>query len=148
MNQPTYEGAAFSQKSGNNYQCGDKKTYDKNYWETKKNKGDKEVHPDSYCPEVNKKDTKKNKSDDDMSRASQSRKPSKSDIVKLKRKMKKTFTTLEANIDELGDENYNLTSSDSNESSGNSHLQFHNKPTSFTGPKKFKIDTGYYVKIP
>ena len=62
--------------------------------------------------------------------------------------MKKTFTTLEANIDELGDEDSELTSSDSKDSSGNSHLKFHNKPTSFTGPKNFNTDPEDYVKIP
>ena len=62
--------------------------------------------------------------------------------------MNKTFTKLEANIDKLGDEESNLPSSNSEDSSGNSHLQFHNKRKSFTGPKKFNIDPEDSVKIP
>ena len=62
--------------------------------------------------------------------------------------MNKTLTTLEAKIDDLGDEASDLTSSDSKDSSGNSHFQFHKKPTSFAGPKKFKTDPEDYVKIP
>ena len=45
---------------------------------------------------------------------------------------------MEAKIDKLGDENSDLTISDSKDITGNSHLQFHNKPESLTGPKKFK----------
>ena len=55
---------------------------------------------------------------------------------------------MEVNIDELRDEDSNLTSFNSKDSSGNSHFQFHNKPTSFTGTNKFKPDPGYYVNIP
>ena len=62
--------------------------------------------------------------------------------------MKKTFTTLEANIDELGDDDSNPTSSDSEESSGNIHVQYHNKLTSLTRPDKFKIDPEDYIKTP
>ena len=80
------------------------------------------------------------KSCDNKSRASRSRKSSKSDISKLKRKMKKNFTTQEVKIDELGDEDSDLTSSESKDSSGNIHFQYHNKLISLTGPDKFKID--------
>ena len=62
--------------------------------------------------------------------------------------MKNTFNTLEANIDELGDEDSDLTSSDSEDSNGNSHFRFNNKPESFIGTKKFKTDPEDYVKIP
>ena len=47
---------------------------------------------------------------------------------------------MEENIDTLGEEDSNLTSSDIKEISGNSHFQFHNKMSSFTGTKKFKTD--------
>ena len=63
-----------------------------------------------------------------MYRDSQSRKSGKPDIGKLKRKMKRNFTTLEESIDKLGIEDSDLTSYDSEDSSGKSHLQFHNKP--------------------
>ena len=55
---------------------------------------------------------------------------------------------MEATIYKLGDYDSNLTSYDSENSSGNSHLKLHNRPTSFTGPNKFKIDRGDPVKIP
>ena len=48
-----------------------------------------------------------------MSRAIRYTKLSKSDIRKLKNQMKKTFTTLVANIGKLGYEEYNLISYDS-----------------------------------
>ena len=102
----------------------------------------------SDFPEGNNKDGKKNKSDDDNSRASQLRESSKYNMGKLKRKMKNTFTILEANIDELGDEESELTSYDRGDSSGNSHFQFHNKPTSLTVTDKFKTYPKYYVNIP
>ena len=94
-------------------------------------KSDKEGDPASHFPESNNKDVKKKehkRSDNDKSRASISSKSSKSDISKIKRKMKKTFTTMEANIDELGYEDSDLTSSESEDRSVNSHVQFHNKP--------------------
>ena len=53
------------------------------------------------------------KSNEDKSRASRSRKSSKSVIVKLKKKINKTINPLEAKIDELVDEESNLSSSDS-----------------------------------
>ena len=99
-------------------------------------------------PEGNKKDGKKNKSDDDKSRDSRSGKSIKSDIGNLRRKINNKFTTLEENIDELGDEDSNLISYDIEDNSENSHFQFHNKPTSFTGPNKFNTDPEYSVKIP
>ena len=111
-------------------------------------KCDKEGHPAYHCPEGNKKDCKKKKSDGNKSRASRYRKSSKSDIGKLKREMKKTFTTLEANINELGGDDSNPTSSDSEESSGNIHVQYHNRLTSLTGRDKFKIDPEDYIKTP
>ena len=105
MSQPTSEGAAFSQKGVNKDQGRDKNTCDKKYWKAKKCfECDKEGHPEYHYPEGNNKYTKKNKSDDDKSRASRSIKSSKSDIAKLKSQIKKTFTTLESKIDELGDE--------------------------------------------
>ena len=55
---------------------------------------------------------------------------------------------MEANIYESGYEDSNLTSSDSKCSSGTSNFQYSNNPTSFTGPKKFKTDREYFVKIP
>ena len=61
--------------------------------------------------------------------------------------MEKTFTTMEKNIDELEDKESDLISSESEDSSGNSHLQFHNKTTSFTGTNKFNTDREHYVKI-
>ena len=103
-------------------------------------KCDKEGHPASHCPEFNKNYGNKKKSNDNKSSASRFRKSSKSSIGKLKKKTKNTFTKLEANIDELGDEDSDLTSSDSEDRSGNSHFQLHNKSTSFTGTKKFKTD--------
>ena len=62
--------------------------------------------------------------------------------------MKKTFTTLEAKIEELVDEESNRTSSDRKDISGNSHFHFHTKPASFTVPKKLKPDPEYSVKVP
>ena len=53
---------------------------------------------------------------------------------------------MEANIDKLGDGDSDLTNSDNKKFGGNSHLQFHNKPKSFTGNKKFKTDYEYYVE--
>ena len=58
------------------------------------------------------------------------------------------FAALEAKIDKLGDDDSNLNSSNSEDSSGNSHLRFHKNPTSFTGTKKFKIDPEDSVQIP
>ena len=55
---------------------------------------------------------------------------------------------METNIDELEYEDSNITSYNSEYISGNSHLKFHNKPTSFTGPKNFNTDPEDYVKIP
>ena len=55
---------------------------------------------------------------------------------------------MEANIDELGYEYSYLTSYNSKDSSGNSHLKFHNKPASLTGTKKFNPDPEYSVNIP
>ena len=102
----------------------------------------------SHCPEVNKKDGKKNKSDDDKSRDSRSRKSRKPDTGNLRGQVKKTITILEENIDKLGDEDSELTSSDIKYSSGNRNFQFHDKPTSFTGTEEFNIDPEYSVKIP
>ena len=62
--------------------------------------------------------------------------------------MKKIFTTLEANIGELGYEDSKPTSFYNKNRSGKIHFQFHNKPTSFTGHKMFKKDPEEYVKIP
>ena len=102
----------------------------------------------SHFPEGNNKCGKKKESNDDKYRGSKSSKPVKSDIVNQKSKTKNTFTTSEENIDNLGYEESSLTSSNSEDSSGNSHLQFHNKPTSFTVTKKFKTYPEYSVKIP
>ena len=55
---------------------------------------------------------------------------------------------MEANIDKLGDEKSDLTNFNREDGSINIHFQFHNKPTSFTGTKKFKIDREDSVKIP
>ena len=55
---------------------------------------------------------------------------------------------MEANIEKLGYEESNLTSSYRKDSSGNSHLQFHNNTTSFTGPKNFNKCREDPVKIP
>ena len=55
---------------------------------------------------------------------------------------------MEAKIDELVDEEFNLTSSDIKDSSGNSNFHFHNNPKSFTVPEKFNPDPGYSVKVP
>ena len=75
VSQLTSEGAEFSQKGGNKYQCRYKKTYDKNYRKTKKRfKCDKEGHPASHYPEGNKKDGKKKRSNFNKSRDSQSSK--------------------------------------------------------------------------
>ena len=62
--------------------------------------------------------------------------------------MKKTFTTLNANIDELGYDEYSLISYNSKDRSGNSHLQFHNKPKTFTEPKNFNTDPEDSVNKP
>ena len=111
----------------------------------------KEDHPVSHFPEVNKKYDKKKehiRRNYEKSRASQSIKSSKSDISELKIQMKNKFTTTEANIDELGDEDSDIISFDSEDSSGNSHFQFHNNPTSFTEPKKFRKYRENYYMIP
>ena len=44
----------------------------------------------------------------------------------------------------VGYEDFDLTSYDREERSGNSHLQFRNKPTLFTGPKNFNTYGAYY----
>ena len=62
--------------------------------------------------------------------------------------MKNTFTTQKENIDNLVDDDSDLNSSDSDDSSGNSHFQFHNKPKSFAGPKKSNTYPEDYVNIP
>ena len=54
---------------------------------------------------------------------------------------------MEAKFNELGDEESDLTSSDSKFISGNSNLQYHNKPTSLNGCKMFNTDRGNSVKI-
>ena len=110
-----------------------------------------EGQPASYCPEENNKDSNKKehrKGDGDKYRASRLIKSSKSEISRLKRKTKKTFATKESNIDELGDKDSNITSSDSEDISGNSHFQFYNNPASFTWPRKFKTDREDYINIP
>ena len=63
-------------------------------------------------------------------------------------KINKILTTTKANIYKLGYEYSNLTSSNSEYSSGNSNFQFHNKPTSFSGPKNVKTYRENSVKIP
>ena len=55
---------------------------------------------------------------------------------------------METKIEKLGDEDSDLTSSDSKYRSGNNHFQFCNKRTSFTGNNKFKTDHEDYVNIP
>ena len=55
---------------------------------------------------------------------------------------------MEANIYESGDKESNQTNSNSKDSSGNSHFQFHKNPTYFTGTKKFKTYREDSVKIP
>ena len=55
---------------------------------------------------------------------------------------------MELNIGELGDEESNLISSDSEDRSVNSHLQLHNNPISFTGSKKFNKDHEDSVETP
>ena len=54
---------------------------------------------------------------------------------------------MDANIYQLGYEDSDLTSFDSEDSSVNSHFKFHNKPKLFTGTKTFKIDRQYSVKF-
>ena len=49
-----------------------------------------------------------------------------SDINKLNKAMKKSFTTLEDEIDELENEDSNLASSDSEDRDVDSKFQFHN----------------------
>ena len=70
------------------------------------------------------------------------------EIGRLKIKMKKILTTMEENIDESGNGDSDITSYNSENISVNSHLQFHNKPASLTGTRKFKIDREDSVKIP
>ena len=111
----------------------------------------KEGQLESHFPKVKKKDGSKKehrRSNNNNSRASQSSKSIKSEISRLKRLKNNTFTTTEANIDKLGDEVSNLTSSDSRYRIVNINFQFHNKPTSFTGPKNSKTDCEDYGKIP
>ena len=70
--------------------------------------------PESHFTEGNNKDSKKKehrRGNDDMSRYGKSSKSSKYDISRIKMRMKKTFTALEENIDEIGDGESNLTSS-------------------------------------
>ena len=55
---------------------------------------------------------------------------------------------MEYKIDNLGDEESKLTSSDSKDSSRNSHFRFHKNMASLTGHKKFKTDREYSVNIP
>ena len=55
---------------------------------------------------------------------------------------------MEAKIDCLGDEDSNLASYDSKDSSGNIRFWFHNKPALFTGHKNFKTYREDSVKIP
>ena len=55
---------------------------------------------------------------------------------------------MEAKIDNLEDEDSDLTIYDSKYSSGNSPFQFHSNPTSFTGPKNFNTDREDSVNIP
>ena len=55
---------------------------------------------------------------------------------------------MDANIYQLGYEDSDLTSFDSEDSSVNSHFKFHNKQTSFTGNKEFNTYREDYVKIP
>ena len=62
--------------------------------------------------------------------------------------MKMISTTTEENIDQVGDEDFDLTSSESKDSSGNSNLQFPNKPKSFTGPNKSTSEPEDSVNIP
>ena len=67
------------------------------------------------------------------SRSSKSIRSNMSEINKLKKAMKKSFTTLEDKIDELENEDSDLTSSDSQDSDGDSYFQFHKN---FMEPQK------------
>ena len=51
-------------------------------------------------------------------------------------------------MDEFGDEESVLTSSNRKYNGRNSNFQFYNKPKSFTKPKKFNTYREYYVRIP
>ena len=59
------------------------------------------------------------------SRSIKSSRSNKSDINNLKKATKNSFTTLEEKIVELENEDSDITSSDSENSDGNSHFQFH-----------------------
>ena len=66
-------------------------------------------------------------------RSRKSRRLKKSEINNLKKAMQKFFTILEEKIDELENEDSNLTRSDSEDSDGYSHFKFHKN---FMEPQK------------
>ena len=132
-------------------QGGDKKTYYKKCWKKKSDTSvsRKVTQRITFQKAIIKRQEKQHRtSNENKSRASISGNSIKYDIGRLKIQIKKTFNTLEANIDKLGVQYSDLTSYDREYISGNSHLQFHNKPKSFTGTKRFKPDPEYSVKIP
>ena len=85
----------------------------------------KEGHPESHYPEGNNKDNKKREhiiSDYNKYIDSRFSKSIKSDISIIRIQMKKTFNTMEAKIDTLGDEVSDLTSYNIKYRSENSQL--------------------------
>jgi hypothetical protein len=120
---PTSEGAAFGQRGeGNaNKTLSDK---DKQYWKDKKcfHCG-KTGHPSTHCRHKSTSGgSGSKKDDDDKSRSSKSSKKTAGSISQLKKKMTKSFATLEGKIQELEKEDSDITESDSDEEA--SHFQF------------------------
>jgi hypothetical protein len=115
---PISEGTAFAQRAT---RVDKQDTYDKSYWKDKEcfnchSKG----HPSSHCPN-------KDKDSDDKSLSSKSSKTSKSSkstaksITKTQKRLKKSFATLSSKIDELENEDSDISASDSGDE--NSHFQ-------------------------
>jgi hypothetical protein len=115
---PISEGTAFTRRGS---QGGKQDTYDTAYWKDKECFNcHKKGHSSSHCPD-------KDKDNDDKSVSSKSSKTSKSSkaskaksITKTQKRLKKSFATLSSKIDELENEDSDISESDSGDE--NSHF--------------------------
>ena len=111
------EGASFAQGGGIDGKKKKSETFDKAYWKGKTcYKCNGKDHPASHCPN---KATKPDKDDDDDASTASS-------VNKLKKdfkKMSKAFTTVNAKLDKLKEDDSDLSGSDAEEEA--SHFQYH-----------------------
>jgi hypothetical protein len=119
----TSEGTAFAQRGGRTSE-----TFDQKYWKDKEcYHCNKKGHPSTHCPDKKKKSKSSTSSskttEDDASRSSKSSKSSVKSITKMQKKLKKSFATMQSKIEELDNDNSDLTDSESDDEE-TSHFQF------------------------